>query len=70
MPIQKAGTSGNGNIEFYREKYTFKFFRYHLPLKEHLMVCFRSQGGDAENNHLILGGEAAMWSEQARKNQT
>jgi hypothetical protein len=32
------------------------------------MVCFRSQGGDAENNHLILGGEAAMWSEQARKN--
>jgi hypothetical protein len=34
------------------------------------MVCFRSQGGDAENNHLILGGEAAMWSEQARKNQT
>ena len=33
------------------------------------MIWFRSQGGDAENIHLILGGEAAMWSEQARKNQ-
>ena len=27
-------------------------------------VLFRSQGGNAENEHLILGGEAAMWTEQ------
>lgn len=25
---------------------------------------YRSQGGNAENEHLILGGEAAMWTEQ------
>jgi len=25
---------------------------------------YRDQGGDSENEHLILGGEAAMWAEQ------
>ena len=28
------------------------------------MFVFRNQGGNSENEDLILGGEAAMWSEQ------
>ena len=33
-------------------------------------AIYREQGGLTENEALILGGEAAMWSEQVKMRQT
>ena len=41
-------------------------FNLTVKTKFILIAYYRNQGGDPANEYLILGGEAAMWSEQVR----